>query len=1079
MPSHDEEISEGSAADPRPEVSVYSVQGEQKNTLPHLAINTTSGNLQALLDTGSSHSLIRRGDHRGSIHRFQQPLQLKTAARRAPVAIHHSQVIEYRIVFFQYIAKEAPSGIPRQILKPEEIEHGFSATHKHALVELLGEFASVFDEKARPTTTPSTCHRIRFKAPQSFRILPYRYSDHKKAVIYDQLELMLRDGIIEPSTSEFSSPIVVVKKKDRQPRFFVDYCKLNAQTVDKASALPRIDKTLRDLGQAKVFSTLNLRPGYRQIPIADESRRYTAFTTPDGSLYQFCVMPFGLKGAPGTFQRLMTQENHLQKNQNPTPLIRVISDDKPTIDHLLTQGITIFSRIYDCEVSHPPPPTPRLGHGPNDCTNKPICPKCPESHHPSKCTVSTAKCPFCQGSHPAWSLLELHTDSSPFVNLGSSTVAVFLDIERAFDKVWHDGLILKLLSLQIKPRFCQVQNALSNPIPIRSGVPQSSILSPLLYIVYCRDFPISDHPRTKTRLFADDTAIWSSHKSPSVAAKRIQTQLQRIQQWTDQHLSRQTLPHKIPIHYHVVHSSRRALSQPIQLLLNNQQIPHLKTIKYLGVTFSHACSLAPDIHETLKKVRNRLNLLYLIRGRLHGCNPQTFLHTYNSFIRPVIEYRAPIYASIPLNQLLQIASIERRILRKIFRLDPRYPCHLIHATTKTTPITERLIKLQKSYVSRTLNGPNQIAIQTLHTSFKYPAANRLLNRIPIIPKQKYCHPPTALLQFSYDSLPPILQQLIDETPLSLRQPPKQLSFHPDQITRTRTIAPKTHHPLTLFGRVKFNVLACSQQHADTEGFSPVKTGKKRPAPSRSPQSIETQNKFLSLSEEEESEDSEAPLDAEPPLQGEKRKKKKKKSSSSSKQSFTQAAPSWSAIAAGHPSGSPKGPILAAPQVSTPALLQGSAPTAPQGSTPAAPQGSAPTAPQDSAPTAPKASRIPPIFLRDAGKWHLVSQKANFTKARSVSDQIRIQPTTVADFRLFTRFMEAERIPFHTFTLPEEKTTRVVLRGIPVQVSTDEVFADLKRQGFNPISTHRMHTGKRQLPLVLLQAPLDQANESGR
>ncbi|EFA13674.2 hypothetical protein TcasGA2_TC008560 [Tribolium castaneum] len=119
--------------------------------------------------------------------------------------------------------------------------------------------------------------------------------------------------------------------------------------------------------------------------------------------------------------------------------------------------------------------------------------------------------------------------------------------------------------------------------------------------------------------------------------------------------------------------SRRALSQPIQLLLNNQQIPHLKTIKYLGVTFSHTCSLAPDINETLKKVRNRANLLYLIRGRLHGCSPQTLLYTYNSFIRPVIEYRAPIYASIPLNQLLQIASTERRILQKIFRLDPSPP----------------------------------------------------------------------------------------------------------------------------------------------------------------------------------------------------------------------------------------------------------------------------------------------------------------------------------------------------------------------------------------------------------------------
>ncbi|EFA12396.2 hypothetical protein TcasGA2_TC002169 [Tribolium castaneum] len=144
---------------------------------------------------------------------------------------------------------------------------------------------------------------------------------------------------------------------------------------------------------------------------------------------------------------------------------------------------------------------------------------------------------------------------------------------------------------------------------------------------------------------------------------------------------------------------------------------------------------------------------------------------------------------------------------------------------------------------------------------------------------------------------------------------------------------------------------------ETEGFSPVKTRKKRPAPSRSPQGNRKTPR--------------PPLTPKPVF-------------SSSKQSFTQAAPSWSAIAAGHPPGSPKGPILAAPQVFT-----------------------SPT-PQGSAPTAPKASRIPPIFLRDAGKWHLVSQKANFTKARSVSDQIRIQPATVADFRSFTRFMEAEK-----------------------------------------------------------------------
>ncbi|KYB26948.1 hypothetical protein TcasGA2_TC034749 [Tribolium castaneum] len=239
---------------------------------------------------------------------------------------------------------------------------------------------------------------------------------------------------------------------------------------------------------------------------------------------------------------------------------------------------------------------------------------------------------------------------------------------------------------------------------------------------------------------------------------------------------------------------------------------------------------------------------------------------------------------------------------------------------------------------------------------------------------------------------------------------------------------------------------------ETEGFSPVKTGKKRPAPSRSPQSIETQNKFLSLSEEEE--DSEAPLDAKAPLQREKRKKKKK-SSSSSKQSFTQAAPSWSAIAAGHPPGSPKCPILAAPQpLRTP-------PRQPHRAPPRQPLRAPPRQPPRVPLWQPPMPHgFPPFFceMQENDTW--------FPK----------RPTSPRRGASFTRFMEAERIPFHTFTLPEEKTTRVVLRGIPVQVSTDEVFADLKRQGFNPISTHRMHTRKRQLSLVLLEAPLDQAKE---
>jgi hypothetical protein len=99
--------------------------------------------------------------------------------------------------------------------------------------------------------------------------------------VQERVEKMLISGVIEPSTSEFASAVVIVKKKDGQPRYCVDYRRLNAATRDEAAPLPIIQEMLRDLGQAKVFSSLDLKSGYWQVPLSDESKEYTAFTTPD------------------------------------------------------------------------------------------------------------------------------------------------------------------------------------------------------------------------------------------------------------------------------------------------------------------------------------------------------------------------------------------------------------------------------------------------------------------------------------------------------------------------------------------------------------------------------------------------------------------------------------------------------------------------------------------------------------------------------------------------------------------------------------------------------------------------------
>lgn len=256
--------------------------------------------------------------------------------------------------------------------------------------------------------------------------------------------------------------------------------------------------------------------------------------------------------------------------------------------------------------------------------------------------------------------------------------ALFLDISKAFDKVWHNLLLQKMINYRINNTLIKLTHSflknrtfsiksIINTSTIRSinaGVPQGAVLSPTLYNLFTADIPIH-FPNTQILTFADDTAIITTSKSYNRTINYLQNTINEITQWTNQ--SRlQINPDKSQlIHFSKKFTHPNNDRPEDQIKINHQIIKWQNTVKYLGITFDSKLTWRPHLKTIATKAHQRFIALYPYLNKNSKLNTKTKTRLYKACIQPIMLYASTVWGQAAKTNINLIEIQQNKILRSI------------------------------------------------------------------------------------------------------------------------------------------------------------------------------------------------------------------------------------------------------------------------------------------------------------------------------------------------------------------------------------------------------------------------------
>lgn len=289
---------------------------------------------------------------------------------------------------------------------------------------------------------------------------------------------------------------------------------------------------------------------------------------------------------------------------------------------------------------------------------------------------------------------------------GKSTGMLFFDIEKAFDRVWHQGLIYKLYKykyplyliknvasfLSERSFNVKIKSSLSDTKHIFWGVPQGAIMSPDLYNIYVSDPP--KPPDCTTAFYADDTAIASSHiRFSPINNNLITASVQFLHYFTKWKILINT--NKTTLLYITKRRTREIPDQ--SFIMDNTSIEWESKAKYLGVVLDKKLTLQPHIDYTMDKTQKCIRALYSLLNRKSSLSIRNKMLLFNTTLRPIFMYACPLYKNIARTHINKLQRLQNKILKMIHNLPWHTPTAELHELARTETVDEYLARLYDNF----------------------------------------------------------------------------------------------------------------------------------------------------------------------------------------------------------------------------------------------------------------------------------------------------------------------------------------------------------------------------------------------